>query len=368
LTLHCRCLDGLTWEKSQPVSGGCDVESTSSEAGGSTREPPPPHQKALWRQLVYNRATRDRAELKFNSAIDWGHKKSIEKLLEQAQVAAGERISPLRWWNGSSQERAWLSLHEAEAEFDEELCNPELEAQAHDLLAKAEHLLKPGDERVKAVSDALAEPRWAPRPRLKPVTVAHLSRAVYDAMDRRFAESLACRNRIIRLTLISLVALGLLMAALATNAIHLGVGTPAPSALEGALLVPLFGAIGALIIAIPPLARVTGSSNPFGLQHYQMLLKVTMGPVFAILGVMLLQSGLIPGVQPATSMRFPDLLVWALVFGATQQVVTRAIDSRVAGLVSDEPTERAVGAPRNLGTAGNLNEDGQADASSKDGS
>lgn len=327
------------------------MTSPSSKAAEPTTDRPP-GQSALWRHLVYNRATRDGAQLNFDSGVDWGHKESIENLLEQAKLAARDGLTPMAWWSGSSQERAWGSLHEAEAELDEKLGQTDLEAQARDLLAKAKLFLKPGDERVKAVSDALAEPT-RPAPPLTRVTVAHLSRAVYDAMDRRFAESLACRNRIIRLTLISLVALGVLMAAFATNAIPIPIkaeGTTAPSALKVALLVPLFGAIGALIIAIPPLARVTGHSNPFGLQHYQMLLKVTLGPVFAIVGVMLLQSGLIPSVQ--FPMPFPDLLVWALVFGATQQVVTRAIDSRVAGLVSDEPTEHVVGAPRNPDAAG----------------
>lgn len=311
---------------------------------------------ALWRQHVHNKVTRDRAELRFNHFIDQDRKKSIGELLREAERAAQESPTPWRWWSGSSQERAWLSLHEAEAELDEMLFHPELEAQAHDLLAQAELLLKPGDERVKVVSDALGradDARARPGP-LESVTVAHLSRAVYDAMDRRFAESRACRDRIIGLTLISLVALGVVMAAFATNAIPLEVEGPTlPSALRVALLVPLFGAIGALIIGIPPLAKVTGTWKPFGLQLYQMLLKVTLGPVFAIVGVMLLQSGLIPGVQPATSMRFSDLLVWALVFGATQQVVTRAIDSRVAGIAFDQPTGRAVGVPRNVETAGN---------------
>ena len=306
----------------------------------------------MWRQHVQNKVTRDRAELTFNHAIYPDLEESIEKLLREAKHAAEEPPGLWRWWSGSSQERAWLSLHEAETELDEMLCHPELEAQAHDLLAKAKLLLKPGDERVKAVSDALAEPTRRARPgSLEGVTVAHLSHAVYDAMDRRFAESRACRDRIILLTLISLVALGVVMAAFATNAIPLKVEGATPSALRVALLVPLFGAIGALITGIPPLAKVTGTWNPFGLQLYQMLLKVTLGPIFAIVGVMLLQSKLIPGVQ--FPMPFPDLLVWALVFGATQQVVTRAVDNRVAGLVFDEPTGRAVGASRHVEAAEN---------------
>jgi hypothetical protein len=36
-------------------------------------------------------------------------------------------------------------------------------------------------------------------------------------------------------------------------------------------------------------------------------------------------------------MPLADLLIWALVFGAAQQAVTRVIDNRVNGLVSDKP-------------------------------
>lgn len=201
------------------------------------------------------------------------------------------------------------------------------------------------DERVQAVVCALARyPADSSVVSCDRVAVAHLARAVHGAWDERYAQSRGFRNRLIRLTLISLTALGLLVVAFATNAIPLPVNG-APSLVETAALVSLFGAVGALITAVPPLAKAAGTWNPFSLPFYQLLLKLVLGPVFAIVGVMLLQSKLIPNVQ--FPKRLPDLLVWAVIFGAAQQAVTRAIDSRVAGLISGEPgdAQEAPGRP-----------------------
>src|SRR5215467_5947680 len=78
------------------------------------------------------------------------------------------------------------------------------------------------DTRVQEVQSALArlaaDSPASPRDR---AAVAHLARAVHGAWDERYAQSRGFRNRLIRLTLISLAALGLLMLAFAANAIPL---------------------------------------------------------------------------------------------------------------------------------------------------
>src|SRR5439155_554788 len=84
---------------------------------------------------------------------------------------------------------------------------------------------------------------------------------------------------------------------------------------------------GVLVTAIPPVARANGVRNPFGLPLFQLLLKLAMGPLFAIVGVLILQARLINGLQQAQDLR--GLLVWATLFGAAQQSVTRVIDQRV---------------------------------------
>ena len=60
-----------------------------------------------------------------------------------------------------------------------------------------------------------------------------------------------------------------------------------------------------------------GTRNPFHLPHYQMLLKVTTGPLFAFLGIVMLQSGVIKELNPAGTLL--ELLVWAAIFGSTSR-------------------------------------------------
>lgn len=298
---------------------------------------------ASWRQLVIAGAARSRAELK--DALNGREHdpralhiaQDIEVLLQRAESAANQRARLRFWWTGSCQDLAYLSLHEAEALIDGLLQGQELTAHANDLLVKAPAILKPGDRRVMAVANALRKLGVPPGNLPEPAAVAHLERAIYAAKDERYAQSRGFRNRLIRLTLISLGTLGLMLAAFATNAIPLPIkGIAAPSHIQTAALVSLFGAVGALITAVWPLARASGSWNPFSLPFYQMLLKLALGPVFALIGVMMLASGLIPNVQ--FPMPLADLLIWATAFGAAQQAVTRVLDTRVNGLVSDKPS------------------------------
>jgi hypothetical protein len=286
---------------------------------------------ASWRQLAITRAARDRAAL---AAAAFGDPRVVQiaKLLSAAESAAARRTSTLRWFSGSCQDLAWLSLHEAEAQLVVLLPDKELMAYARDLVAKAKKLSMAEDERVKKLAPAVAEP---PGRRLDRCEVAHLARAVNGVSDARYAQSRGFRNRLIRLTLISLAFLGLLMIAFATNAIPLLSGKMRPSFIETAALVALFGAVGAMVSAVPPLANAAGTWNPFSLPLYQLFVKLVLGPIFALVGIMLLQSRVIPNVQ--FPKRLPDLLVWAIVFGASQQAVTRLVDRRAAAIISPDP-------------------------------
>jgi len=289
---------------------------------------------ASWRQLVIICAARDRAELVATGKMSDSRATPIQELLALAEAAAGGRISMRRWWTGSSQDLAWLSLHEAEAQLTVLLSEPELVAHARDVLAKARTTPLADDDRVNRLAAALD----ATSPSPDPAAVMHVTRVVHRASDDRYAQSRGFRNRLIRLTLISLAALGLLMVAFATNAIPLTIGNQPDSSIVGiAAILCLFGAIGALISAVPPLANAPGTWNPFTLPLYQLLLKLVLGPVFAIVGLLLLKSGVFPNVGYPTTIE--SQIVWAIVFGATQQAVTRVIDQRAASLSTSSPPD-----------------------------
>jgi hypothetical protein len=137
-------------------------------------------------------------------------------------------------------------------------------------LTKAERVLPEQDRRVKVVADVFD--RWDATNNppdgsdLDPVAVAHLARTVNGVSDERHAQSRSFCNRLIRMSVLSLVMLDVVLPALWQAQIPIGGSSViefAPGSL--AVLVALFGAVGALITSVPPLARVAGTWNPFSL-------------------------------------------------------------------------------------------------------
>ncbi len=107
-------------------------------------------------------------------------------------------------------------------------------------------------------------PPWTPGPPAVPpsVEVAPTGDTPAAELAAAAAERRSFRNRLIRLLVISVVTLGALLVGFARTAVPLQVeGESAPSYLQIGLLVSPFGAIGALIIAVPPLAQQQGTWN-----------------------------------------------------------------------------------------------------------
>jgi hypothetical protein len=236
---------------------------------------------------------------------------------------------------GCYQEQAWLALHEADAQIIEVLPAEELLARADGILEKARRALGGEDPRVRCIQSLLCEAAPSEsklRPRL-----AHLTRATFDTLDDKYAQSRGYRNRLIRLTSLASagIALPIIAGRMSQLNFHLADAPPHARSSRLVVLIMLFGSVGALITAIPPLAKANGVRNPFSLPFFQLLLKLAMGPLFAIVGVLILQNQLISSLQAAKDLG--GLLVWATLFGAAQQSVTRFIDKRVTGLLGEVP-------------------------------
>jgi hypothetical protein len=296
--------------------------------------------RAAWRQVILSRARRARHELLAAWAATppgpgqdrWGEEPA--ELILKAKASALQRVSAWSWLEGCYQEQAWLALHEADAQIIEVLPTEELLARADCILEKARHALGGDDPRVRCIQSLLCEA--APcesklRPRL-----AHLARATFDSFDDKYAQSRGYRNRLIRLTSLALggIALAIVAGTMSRLNFHLA-DAPDARGWRMVVLIMLFGSVGALITAIPPLAKANGVRNPFSLPFFQLLLKLAMGPLFAIVGVLILQNQLITSLQAAKDLG--GLLVYATLFGAAQQSVTRFIDKRVTGLLGEVP-------------------------------
>ena len=287
--------------------------------------------KAAWRQVVLSRARRSRHDLLAAWAASpprpdlerWGEEAA--ELILKARDSALHAVSFWSWLEGCYQEQAWLSLHEAEAQIIEVLPAEELHARAEGLLGKARRALGGDDPRIWSIKELLREDATGSELRLR---LAHLARATYDVLDDRYAQSRGYRNRLIRLTVMALAGIVLFLVAGMMSTLDFGVRDPGQAGgWRTVVLLLLFGAIGALVTAIPPLAKANGIRNPFSLPLFQLLLKLTMGPLFAVVGLLILEDKLIPHFHAPTNLR--GLLVWAILFGAAQQTVTRFIDQRV---------------------------------------
>ena len=89
-------------------------------------------------------------------------------------------------------------------------------------------------------------------------------------------------------------------------------------------LVMLIGLAAAAVTGAAALRRMRGTSTPFAVPMALILLKLPTGALTAVLGLLLLGGGFVPGLSALDSSG--QILAWALIFGAAQQLVTGVVD------------------------------------------
>ncbi len=93
-----------------------------------------------------------------------------------------------------------------------------------------------------------------------------------------------------------------------------------------AMLVMLVAVVGAALSGAQALSSLRSTRSAYDVPLAQALLKLPAGAATAIVGLLLVAGGLVPGLQRLTSQ--PTILAYAAVFGAAQQLVTRFVDQR----------------------------------------
>ncbi|MEO8501110.1 MAG: hypothetical protein ABI565_09355 [Vicinamibacteria bacterium] len=68
------------------------------------------------------------------------------------------------------------------------------------------------------------------------------------------------------------------------------------------------------------------------------LLKIPLGALTAILGLVAVQGGFIPGLSTLDSQQ--QILAYALLFGFAQQALTYVLDNKAKELASGEPPQQ----------------------------
>ncbi|WP_142026784.1 hypothetical protein [Blastococcus colisei] len=91
-------------------------------------------------------------------------------------------------------------------------------------------------------------------------------------------------------------------------------------------VVMLVGLAGAAVTGAAALRRLRGSSTPFAVPLTLLLLKLPAGALTAFLGLILLHGEFVPGLSALDTSG--QILAWALLFGAAQQLVTGLVDKQ----------------------------------------
>lgn len=261
----------------------------------------------------------------------------INLLIARAEKTAEIPSNPIDWWRGSLQETAFSAIHQARVESIGLLDNDEkIRARAQEVVLKSRKTLPKDDPRPDQVSKTVLRRKSSPRTgapnasglKEQRPAIASLAGAVYRQADQQYAQSRSYRNRLVRL-----IGIALLSDAVVLVAAFLGVfAFEGNDTVRTTVLIALFGAIGAFLSAVQPLARNPGCRNPLNLPMYQLILKLSLGPLFALLGVAMITTQTAhPDSAHSTALQ---LLVWASGFGMAQQLVTHQVDQKVRGLLA----------------------------------
>jgi hypothetical protein len=287
----------------------------------------------------------------------------ITQQLERARCLALPPANPLRqfrsWLTGEDVERAWASLHAANQALLTIQDAATVRALVPDIHAAARAHLRSGDKRLLAFEE------WAERERHDDSDLSADDRQLLK-LTRQAAESASDEANVnlrgfrnvlaVALLLLMLIIVALAFAALIRPELFslcAPVGQPAaapPSSTQTGRCpsgenepsgrdvkhVEVLGAFGGAMAAVFTVSRMKGIGGPYSLPALQALPKLPAGSATALLGVLLLQNGLVTGFLPQRS---GVISAYAVIFGYAQQVVTRLVD-RQAGNVQGPARSR----------------------------
>lgn len=291
--------------------------------------------------------------------------------LQVARLEAGRRVNALRMTSGASVTRVQSRINAAEANLLRLAPDEDLIGLLPSVRAVVRENLQAKDPRRRQLEDIVAKRREA-------LTVSERGEVV-SAMREASAEARRKMSRIRSFRNVLFVTAGFLTVFAVAMAI---VGAVSPTALpvcftpdqqvvcataqtpfaqgddlDRALaatvsgwdlaLIELIGMVAAAIAAAAALHKIRGTSTPFSLPIALALLRLPTGALTALLGLMLMRGGFIPGLSNLDSSA--QILAWAIVFGYAQEVFTRLVDTQAHTVLDDvgqtSPTARTATDP-----------------------
>jgi len=97
------------------------------------------------------------------------------------------------------------------------------------------------------------------------------------------------------------------------------------------LVIEIVGTVSAAIASAASLRRIRGTALPYNVPLVISALKLPTGALTAPLGLLLMRGGFVPGLSSLDSSA--QIIAWAIVFGYSQQLFTKFVDSQGQALL-----------------------------------
>ncbi|HEV7931943.1 MAG TPA: hypothetical protein VGP70_06415, partial [Actinomadura sp.] len=98
-------------------------------------------------------------------------------------------------------------------------------------------------------------------------------------------------------------------------------------------LIEFLGLLAAAVATATALRKVRGTSTPYSLPAALALLKLPLGALTALLGLILMRGNFVPGLSALDDSA--QIIGWAVVFGYAQQAFTQVVDRKAQDLLED---------------------------------
>ena len=297
---------------------------TPSQVSTPSTAPPGPATRrtcsANWRGGVRNQIARleqDLARVPQPNSDEVGLRR-VKEAISRARRSVDTPGSPLSWWGGNLASRAWCELALAREEL--------IQHQSDDVVRAQLPYLKTlsGADQGTLAAIAAIKPKPSPVP-LDVLAQAMREHAVW--LDESHGRTRQLRNGII-LAIVGIVAV-------LAVALHFSGPT-----LREAMGIGAAAGAASTVTALP---TGTAISGPFGVLTAQALLKVVTGALTGWLGVLLMVFG---GIS-ALKVQGTGVILFAILFGFSQQLLTQMVDKQVGSLTgSKAPSSAAATKPR----------------------
>jgi hypothetical protein len=279
--------------------------------------------------------------------------RGVELFLTKAWLAV-ERADPVpsrivNWWRGVLVEAAYRNIHAARAQLVDAYTEEDIDAEIPGAIARAHRSLHRDDPRCLSQTQLRALPLAHRRARLR-----RLVEDGYEAIDLQHGRLRSFRNIILMAAFVVIVLVGITIGVVWSNPSVMPLCFP-NQVVQGALtttqhnyncptgdnttaaqagdvgIVALLGLLGGALAASVAIRNIRGTSTPYDVPVALAWLKIPLGAFTAILGIVAIHGGFVPGLSVLDSQQ--QILAYALLLGFAQQLFTGALDRRAQTLL-----------------------------------